>query len=217
MDSETVTCPQCGNSVPTSALLCPKCGRPNISTAFAGTYSATPGSGALAPAPAEPAAQTVVPAKESGHSPRSELPVSLQPSTPFVLSPPANSTAPAPDSSPQTFVSGSPPPPQPDRTVSDEPPVQVRHIPDPSFEAARHQQQSTRPGHSAEWYARQAPRVYKSPAIVQPRNLYNALIVVIVLASITLCASFLDTRCLYFLVFLVPTGVVLGSALYRQR
>jgi hypothetical protein len=41
MDSGTVTCPACGSEVPVSALLCPKCGRPNISTAFAETSPAT--------------------------------------------------------------------------------------------------------------------------------------------------------------------------------
>ncbi|MFL5733720.1 MAG: zinc-ribbon domain-containing protein [Chloroflexia bacterium] len=35
-------CPSCGSEVDAGALLCPKCGRPNISTAFAGEYS-TPG------------------------------------------------------------------------------------------------------------------------------------------------------------------------------
>ena len=40
MSTETLTCQSCGSQVPVSALLCPNCGRPNISTAFAGTYSA---------------------------------------------------------------------------------------------------------------------------------------------------------------------------------
>jgi hypothetical protein len=83
MSTQMLTCPSCGGEVAASALLCPKCGRPNVSTAFAGQYPPPPVAAQPEQQPGKLGGSTSPSLEAGSASPESkpELPASLRPGT----------------------------------------------------------------------------------------------------------------------------------------